>query len=186
MDFLYKDHIYITGTSNYANGPIPSFTNQKSWIMVSKMDSVGNVKWTKYFGGDKSYYVYQLRATRDSGCVIVANYYDDMKGTGNELDGYILKLGPDGNLTTGINEMELNERNFSVFPNPGNGVLNIKSNFDIPAKIELYNALGVKIIEQKMLTNNESLDVSKWPDGIYSYRIETNKGKTAIGKWIKQ
>lgn len=185
MDFLYKQHIYITGTSNYFQGPIPSFTSQKSWIMISKMDSVGNVKWTKYFGGDKSYYAYQILATKDSGCVVIANYYDDQKGTGDELDVYILKLGPDGNLSVAIDEKDLPKTSFTIYPNPSNNILNIKSNFDVPAKIELYNALGSKVLEYTMFTNYVSIDMSRFSNGIYNYKIITNKGKTATGKWIK-
>jgi Secretion system C-terminal sorting domain/Kazal-type serine protease inhibitor domain len=64
-----------------------------------------------------------------------------------------------------------------IFPNPATDQLQITAkNNDIQA-IELYNALGQRVLNTQMAnTNTASLDVSKLESGIYSIRVITGIG----------
>jgi hypothetical protein len=64
-----------------------------------------------------------------------------------------------------------------IFPNPATDQIQITTkNNDIQA-IELYNALGQRVLDfQTANTNTSSLDVSRFESGIYSVRVITGSG----------
>ena len=60
-----------------------------------------------------------------------------------------------------------------IFPNPTNGILNIKLNNSIPANISLRSING-KLVIQKKLTENGTIDLTNLPDGVYTILIKTS------------
>ncbi|MGZ0015034.1 S8 family serine peptidase [Yeosuana sp. AK3] len=64
-----------------------------------------------------------------------------------------------------------NENKLSVYPNPVNSVLNISSK-QVIERIELYNALGSKLLTSKSVTN---IDFSSFKSGIYFLKLFSNK-----------
>ena len=61
--------------------------------------------------------------------------------------------------------------NFSVFPNPTNGILNITSKTPIN-RVEIYSILGKEIIDTTISTN--SIDISNLNSGIYIIKAHSN------------
>ena len=84
--------------------------------------------------------------------------------------------------TLSTEQQDIYFRNFTfAFPNPSNGIINISnklSNNEI-STLEIFNIEGKKILEQKIINNNEpiKLDISSFSNGIYIYKLndETNK-----------
>jgi len=73
---------------------------------------------------------------------------------------------------------------FKFYPNPVRDVLNISYNQDI-SKIEVYNVLGQKVIENEMNTNAAAIDMSSLPNGSYLVKV-TSGDQTRTIKAIKQ
>ena len=71
--------------------------------------------------------------------------------------------------TVGINAISKNE--FSIYPNPTNGKINIETNQQIE-KITILDISGKIIIE----TTNKEIDLSKQKTGTYFVKIETENG----------
>ncbi len=71
---------------------------------------------------------------------------------------------------------------FSIFPNPTNGILNIKSATSI-AEITIYNNLG-----QLLFTSEKSneVDISALSQGIYFVKIKDENGQTETKKILKK
>ncbi|WP_397447599.1 T9SS type A sorting domain-containing protein [Polaribacter sp. R77954] len=69
-----------------------------------------------------------------------------------------------------------------VYPNPSNGIVNIKSNISF-AKIELFSILGKKVFETTSIQNNQ-IDVSHINAGVYLLRLLDNNNKTKTKKLI--
>lgn len=65
---------------------------------------------------------------------------------------------------------------FSVYPNPTNGFLNIKSNNNQHKTIELLDAFGKLVLSQSTEDKLTTLDISALSSGIYMLRVGTNKG----------
>lgn len=83
-------------------------------------------------------------------------------------------------------EFEL-ENSISIYPNPVNGILNIKvTNSDLPESFIIYNTLG-QVITQKAINSNADLLIttSAYSNGMYFIKIL--KGNSAISlPFIKQ
>jgi hypothetical protein len=83
---------------------------------------------------------------------------------------------------TDLKEISLNL--ISLYPNPANETLFIKSNLPLTGtKVGIYSING-RLVDQFAI-NNSSLDISKLSSGIYYIRINTNFGSSNL-KFIKQ
>ena len=84
--------------------------------------------------------------------------------------------------TLSNNEVEF-KTNVYVYPNPSNGVFNLE--VDEAIDYEMYNLLGSKLKQGKILDNVSQLDLSSFESGIYLLKvIDTNKKSKTI-KLIK-
>ena len=64
-----------------------------------------------------------------------------------------------------------------VFPNPSNGIIQLKGNITVPAKLTIYTFLGNKVMEKKF--TGEEIDLSDLPSG--NYLVELTKDDKVIG-----
>ena len=69
----------------------------------------------------------------------------------------------------------------SVYPNPVQNILSVKTNANV-LKLEMMDLLGKTLMVQE---ETESLDMSQFRAGIYLIRITTDQG-TVTQKVIKQ
>ncbi len=87
------------------------------------------------------------------------------------------------NVITGIDALEVN--NFSVYPNPTNGVVTIQLNtFSPNAQIEVFNALGQMVITAKPTNTVTTVELPE-DNGIYLVRVTIN-GMSTTQKVIKE
>jgi ELWxxDGT repeat protein len=109
------------------------------------------------------------------------NFY--FTGTFNNVGEELLVINFDTVLN--INDFETfnssEKFEFTLYPNPTNTMLNIKSSSAIKSGI-IYNLLGKKISE----INTNSIDVSRFQSGIYILKLEDELGNIYSKKWIKQ
>lgn len=76
---------------------------------------------------------------------------------------------------TGIGRMTLVDRNTTVSPNPATQTVRVASGFGITA-IEVFDAAGAKVHEQKASGMTATLEVGRWARGTYMLRIHTAVG----------
>ena len=85
-------------------------------------------------------------------------------------------------ITTGVNEMNIEENEISIYPNPANDQLSIVLNEKIKIKnIELINSLGQTILT----TQNTLIDLSEITAGLYLVKITTTNGDKITTRVIK-
>jgi hypothetical protein len=104
-------------------------------------------------------------------------------GTGNGV--FISDLGP----AAAISEMQRENMHINIFPNPGNGAFQIKSDMSAPADIEIYNVDGQKIMTRTLHATGDdnTINISTQPSGIYFYRVmEQDRSVAGEGKLIIQ
>lgn len=63
----------------------------------------------------------------------------------------------------------------SLFPNPTNGKVHIKSHISETTKIILYNSLGTKLNEMFLTENEYIIDLTSYPKGLYNVKLENSK-----------
>jgi hypothetical protein len=79
----------------------------------------------------------------------------------------------------GIHQLELNNDELTVYPNPSNGratILN-KANLEME-KVEVYNILGQVVYRSKADSKDKhAIDLDNMGSGIYTVEVYTDKGK---------
>lgn len=84
----------------------------------------------------------------------------------------------EGGGTTGINNPSLNHA-ISIYPNPAKEMIYLSLNMDVKINgIDVFNILGQRISSIKQPSKSTSIGIStvSLPNGIYSMRINTDKG----------
>lgn len=91
-------------------------------------------------------------------------------------------------ITTVVEELGVSQNNFSrltIYPNPSEGILNIKSS-SIIKNIKIFNQLGQLIIEENNLDGINSFNIDKLNEGIYLIKLESNNSEVFVKKLIKK
>lgn len=142
---------------------------------IYKLNLDLSIVWDKAVGGDANYnYVSAIiQATNDGGCIIASDRSDS--------DIYLVKIAPDGTIQW-ENEVPINA-NITIFPNPGNNFINIKSDKEY-SQFEMFDISGKQVLsktQQAKTINTQNLN-----SGIYIYKfIDKNNNVLKTGKWIK-
>lgn len=148
------------------------------WMM--KLDSLGNTQWQKTFGGtNQDGYntitqqvdgAHSIQQTTDLGYVFAgyskSNDGDVTVNHGN-FDYWVVKVG----FSTGINQALF--ENVKVYPNPSSNKVYVNAGSTIKIKsLSVCNFLGQTL----ETTNESSIDVSQFPQGLYLIKIVTDQG----------
>jgi hypothetical protein len=72
-----------------------------------------------------------------------------------------------------------------IYPNPTKNQLNIVLAAFQNLKIEIF-AVDGKLIEQKSITKNTSIDVSTYKTGLYFINATNNNGEVYRNKFVKE
>ena len=168
--------IYYGGTRDVV---FNSFPETKNYLPVIKLDSNLNEEWTMLLGGDAYYIMSTICPTEEGGCVIAGTRFDS-NTQNQECDIYIAKLGPNCITNTGTVKLSINI--FSLYPNPGNSIINIETEEDI-FTFELYDTMGKRVLQCQ---NQKTINVNNINSGIYFYRFIKNNTLQHVGKWIKE
>jgi hypothetical protein len=71
----------------------------------------------------------------------------------------------------------------NVFPNPANNQLFVNADDYTQVSIKLYNIMGV-LVADKIVVNNNSIDISNFASGVYTYKVYNNDTELKVGKVI--
>lgn len=89
------------------------------------------------------------------------------------------------NTTTGIAN-NISSSSASVYPNPNNGTFNIRMSDYENANVEIYNAVGQKVVEQTLQNNLTQLDLTNFSHGFYFVRVTKNNTLIYQSKIVKE
>jgi hypothetical protein len=76
----------------------------------------------------------------------------------------------------GVNENEVRNENYTLYPNPNSGIFNLQfENLTGKALIEVYNITG-QLVFSEVLNNSiiKTIDLSKQSKGIYLVKVKTD------------
>jgi hypothetical protein len=104
-----------------------------------------------------------------------------MSDPGVVESGYVANVSCIQNL--GVNETG-SVIDFTYYPNPTNGTVNIESNTDIE-DIKVYNVQGQLLYQSKANGVNKRIDVSAFSTGTYFFKLDFAGGKQANFKIVK-
>jgi len=84
----------------------------------------------------------------------------------------------------GVGLTKETKKDFTIFPNPTNSILNIQSNNPIQ-KVSVYNYLGELVLEENGQALNQ-INVEQLNKGIYVVRMTGKDGNVFNGKFVKE
>lgn len=173
-------YIYTLSTINNVNGmPYQPYDN---WLMLTKTDSLQNIVWEKYYGGDAFYQAYNFTLSSDGGIIIASTKFDHE--IANYDDAYIFKVDSEGNpsIPMSIENAKNFANNVIVYPNPIQGVVYVRKAPQIEdIEIEIFDLNG-KLIKRKKINSISNIDLSNKSTGTYIYNIIDNKKVINSGK----
>ncbi len=189
-------NIYATGTFsgtvdfNPGTGSNPLTSNGID-VFILKLDAAGNFVWANQTGGSGSETVESI-AVDALGKVYITGYYvttvdfDPSPSVFNltplgVVDVYILKLGQAG--FSGITSNS--QTDFSIFPNPAKGTLNIIYNKELKkAEVNITDVLGKSRLINSYNGTSAAIDISTLNKGIYYIQILGDDNFKKIKKLI--
>lgn len=117
------------------------------------------------------------------GVTLSSVYFTDVN-TGYAVggNGAIIKTSNGGGLV-GMDEIQEPVNNLSIFPNPSNNNINIKTT--IEGCLSIQNMEGQQLLKQRITVSTFNIDVSTLPHGVYVIKVVGNKG-LQVGKFLKQ
>lgn len=74
---------------------------------------------------------------------------------------------------------------FDCFPNPTEGIINIKTSITENYNIEIYSILGEWIQKYETTKNSSTIDISHLPNGVYFIEIRNSENQRFIKKIVK-
>ena len=190
LDFNNPDSLFLGGThnTNWDFTYPPQFERENHWLVLQCSNlNTDEIYWTKRYGGEANYMMKNLFATSDNHCVVMATYYDWQNNPVQERDIVLFKVDANGVITNTLNGHDLHQLNYSVYPNPGNGKMNVQNytgtdNFTLT----LTDLRGNIVLHKNLSGKTATIKTSNLPAGVYLYKIGNSKGLNETGKWIKQ
>ena len=104
-----------------------------------------------------------------------------MSDPGVTESGFVANVSCIQNL--GVNEVG-SVIDFTYYPNPTNGIVNIDSNTDI-TDVKAYNVQGQLLYQSTTSSLNPKVDVSAFATGTYFFKLNFAGGKQANFKIVK-
>jgi hypothetical protein len=186
IDFHNKDSIFIGGTHNMPYALDPGQQPVPTWFVILQTDSLLNVRWERFYGGNANYLMTNLIATRDGGCLIAGTRYDYMNDPVPQTDIIVLKLNSEGLLVGNNEQPETRMHEAIVFPNPGTEALQVRLAVQHPtALLELFDTNGRLVFSQQLHQKENRIAVGHLPAGTYIYNLSADTGLRESGRWVK-
>jgi hypothetical protein len=161
-----------------------------AWVI--KLGQLGEIQWQKTFGGAEAEGANVILQTNDGGYITAGYTYSnngDVSGNHGGRDIWVVKLSPSSTPTSSPLALPL-----EIYPNPATntiyflstGVLTKEeSGADERFTVTITDLLGWELSRQTISDNNE-IDISTLPNGLYLLTASTPSGKMFCGKFRKE
>ncbi len=187
LDYKNKDSIFIGGTKNI-NIYNLNFSPTPSWFVLLQTDSMLNIRWERFYGGDAYYNMTKLIATTNGGCIMAGTRFD-YKAHPNvkERDIYILKVNAEGLITNTDGKVAPQVHDAIVYPNPGSNYLKVRIGVQHKQSVfKLFNMKGQLVLSKNIEGKTAKINTQFLISGAYVYTITNNNGLNENGKWVKK
>ena len=181
---LQNDTLYVVGLYNLIISPTP-WQTEPTWIELTRLDKDLNILDHKFYGGDAVYRPYSIITTADDGVVVSGRVYDYNAPGQPKNDAFVLKLNSKGLLTSVPKKDDFSVSESVVYPNPASDVVEIRYSEKYKnARLMLMDISGRLVMERKLLSHQEKVDIRHLNPGTYLYLISNASGLNEAGKLV--
>ncbi|MCK9236159.1 MAG: T9SS type A sorting domain-containing protein [Bacteroidales bacterium] len=185
IDLKHPDTIFAGGTRNMSMDN-PYFGYQPSWFVVFQTDSLLNLRWERFYGGNAYYLMTNLKATKDGGCLIGGTRFQYEGAIANKREIFLLKINSEGLINSVIEMPEFQAREAIIYPNPGNKLQIRLAIQHSQAQLRLFDQAGHLVVQQQLHQFESIIETSHLPAGVYLYQLTAPTGLNENGKWVKE
>lgn len=184
IDTTQNNFIYYGGTFNQDNNYY--FSLLDSWLELIKYDTLLNMQWQKFYGGNMYYGLWGIKATSDGGCLLLGSTFNDQLQY-NERDIIIIKVDSNGIVTGDHGHQEIQSHDAIVYPNPGTDYLIIESGPQISgATFTMTDMQGKSVFHTTLNQRSVRLSTNNQSPGVYLWSITYGNKIVETGKWVKE
>ena len=155
------------------------------YTIVSTVTGTGPIHYTWNWGdghqdtipypshtyADTGLYTICLSITSYSGC---SSYFCNMHYHVSRTESTMAYVNVFNPFTVGIKNVSAQPFTVNVFPNPTNNYLSVNlSSYSIDNQLLITDVLGNVVYKQTLCCLNNTIDVSKWSNGIYFYEVRS-------------
>ena len=186
MSYADENSIYIAGyIADYLNCENPDS------IELYVVDTALNQVAYKSLGGDMSYDIFGVLTAKDGGAIIYGKAWSPETDCYGNLVVYYVSRDELGLPPVQVFDIEKQEDNALVYPNPACDIINIRIRKELlrkQSRIKLYNSIGKKIYDYRLPNkgNTLQLNISNLNSGVYIYEITNDKRVVSSGKFIRE
>lgn len=182
LSYKNKDTIYAGGTKNFWPWPL----DVPSYYSLVQTDSLLNIRWEKFYGGDANYTLLSIDATNDGGCLLGGIKHEFTYEDG-KTDAHIIKVNAQGLITGYPNNSKIEIKEALVFPNPGSEYLQVQIATQYQqSTFELFDLNGRLLLSEEIIGKWKQISTTFLPTGTYIFKIHSNDGLFESGKWVKR
>lgn len=114
----------------------------------------------------------ELRICADATGSYTLVVVDEATGCANSVT-LAVTYDPGINCSTPTSELDGAAANWRVFPNPMQDVLFVQGDGAAAGSLQVFNAVGQRLVWQSIQAGYARVDVAQWPAGVYYYRLLT-------------
>jgi len=157
------DMLYAGSTYNFF---APFIGGLPTWVQLYKLDDQLNVIWRKLYGGNASYYLFQISATANGGAFMTGSKYDYLQyPDSQDVDGFSILVDENGFISSLDESSTLKTVELLIGPNPCSNSLII--NTDLKTyDVQIYDLNGKVLSSKSDLNGKSTLDMSSYPSGV--------------------
>lgn len=169
--FIKDDTIYMSGTYQ-TSGDYFAFVETKDMNLATQNE------WIKDYNSVPGV---QNRLTDllpvGDGFLAVGYHRDSIDISANTWNVLAVLFNHEGQPTSGINS--ISKENYSIFPNPSNGILNVQAE-NLKA-IQVFNTNGQQM---DFIQNANQLDCSNFDTGVYFIQLQFKNGANSVERIV--
>lgn len=179
LDFIDDNNVWVATYEREFIG-----TQGTSVFRIFIFDSELNLRGMNQFGGDTRYWLHDLLATSDGGCLITGEVPENSGD--DDADLFVIKVMPEDILTSVDDTMEgKNENVIKIFPNPFSEHLQFECS-SLKTEIRLYDQTGRIVCKSEINnTTNATINTGNLPAGLYYYQAFNDSDFIQNGKLLK-
>lgn len=174
--------VYIVGEFNNSSFGFDGFTLENKGgddaFMIQFDGGTGTVTWADSVGGTESESCKAVSSGQLGRVYFAGNFASgSITVDGEELTN--VNPGTDdifvAKLSNSLGLSEVTPASIQIYPNPSNGIFNLKSDSNIKS-VEVLNMTGQLIYGSKVNSNDFEINIQSRPAGVYILKVQTDKG----------
>lgn len=177
---------YIFSSTRYIPGWFPS--DDEHYILITKIDTLGNIQWSRQFDGS-TYQIGNNIAQTSDGNFLLTGHKEDYYNSPNKPDMILIKIDSIGNYVLSVFDFtNSNILRALAYPNPANNIINFQFNSlngMLIKQVKIFNSLGQELSTMNDINETKfTTNVEMFAEGIYFFEITSTGSHIATGKFI--